>query len=64
MVCEWQISGNAKTGTFGVTATTSKEGYKSASGSDSFEVILPTDHQGGGGDGSQNLGADRLPYNK
>jgi hypothetical protein len=53
-VCKWTIGGNSNTGTFKVTATASKDGYNSASGSASFKLIQATDHQGDGGGGSHN----------
>jgi hypothetical protein len=44
-------------GVFKVTATTSKDGYKSASKSDSFTVKQATPSAGGGGGGGHNQGA-------
>jgi hypothetical protein len=57
-VCKWTIGGNSNTGIFKVTATATKDGYKLASGSDSFKVISTgDDHSGGGGGGGHNQGA-------
>jgi hypothetical protein len=50
-VCKWTISGNAKPGTFKVTVTATKDGYKSASGTKSFTVESATPSDGGGGGG-------------
>jgi hypothetical protein len=56
-VCKWTIGGNSNTGIFKVTATATKDGYKSASGSTSFKVTSADDDQGssgGRGSGSRN----------
>ena len=54
-VCKWTIGGNANLGTFKVSVTATKEGYKSASGSTSFKVISASQpHRGGGGGGGHN----------
>jgi hypothetical protein len=56
-VCKWTISGNAKPGTFKVTATASKDGYESVTGTKSFMVKPAESDTGGGGGGGQNHGA-------
>jgi hypothetical protein len=53
----WRIGGNSDLGVFKVIATTSKDGYKSASKSDSFTVKQATPSPGGGGGGAHNQGA-------
>jgi hypothetical protein len=60
VVCEWTISGNANLGTFKVTATATKDGYRLASGSDSFKVISSVGDHGGGG-GGHNQGTTSSP---
>jgi hypothetical protein len=58
--CKWTISGNAKPGTFKVTVTATKDGYKSASGTKSFTVKPATPSVGGGG-GGHNQGTTSPP---
>jgi hypothetical protein len=57
-VCKWTISGNAKPGTFKVTVTATKDGYKSASGTKLFTVIQAPS---GGGGGGHNQGTTSSP---
>jgi hypothetical protein len=54
VVYKWTIGGNSNTGISKVTATATKDGYKSASGSASFKAISADDDYGGGGGGSHN----------
>ena len=69
MVCQWQISGNAKPGKFLVNVETTKEGYASASKSVSFNVIsAEPDHGGGSGNGHNHIvspaSAEQVKYFK
>jgi hypothetical protein len=61
--CKWTIGGNSNTGIFKVTATATKDGYESASGSTSFKVISADDDDdssGGRGSGGHNQVATPL----